>query len=321
VLDELPVVIQLNKRDLPNVAAPSEILALLDPEGRRTAVEASAVTGKGVFETLKEISKATIRTLRKRMSGDEPSKPAIQMTVRRPAEAPAAPRPATQSNTVAFPSVVNTPIAPLSHPEAPAAAASSGSAALAAEPMRAQMPHIEEPVEAPKIPPVTLEAPVFVEPPPPQTPEPPPPVEAAPPAIVREEVAEPAAEPEVEFAQEEQPAKIEEPVVKHVKVRSNVDIMAELESLRKKATQTPSKGKRDAMSALDALSSFGKKPEVRNASMRAGADTAKKAKTVRVQVLFEDSEGNVLQTEEQSVTIESSAVQSLLVNLKVEIGS
>src|ERR1041384_1415407 len=71
-LDELPVVLQLNKRDLPNVTPVNKMMAALDPDGRLDFVESVASTGVGVFETLKQISKLTLRTLRRRMTGEEP---------------------------------------------------------------------------------------------------------------------------------------------------------------------------------------------------------------------------------------------------------
>ncbi len=73
-IDEIPMVLQLNKRDLPNVAEPDMIVRALDPERRYDVVESIAANGSGVFETLKLISKLTLRTLRRRMTGEEPVK-------------------------------------------------------------------------------------------------------------------------------------------------------------------------------------------------------------------------------------------------------
>ena len=73
-LDDIPLVIQLNKRDLPNVASIETLLDMLDPDRNYEYVEAVASTGTGVFETLKVISKLTLRTLRRRMTGEEPVK-------------------------------------------------------------------------------------------------------------------------------------------------------------------------------------------------------------------------------------------------------
>src|SRR5713101_3379545 len=70
-LDEIPMVMQLNKRDLPNVAAVDDMLGRLDPDRKYERMEAIAATGVGVFETLKTISKLTLRTLRSRMTGED----------------------------------------------------------------------------------------------------------------------------------------------------------------------------------------------------------------------------------------------------------
>ena len=76
VLDDIPLVVQLNKRDLPNIATPEQILEPARSRARSTNIEAVAAKGDGVFETLKQISKLTLRTLRRRMTGEEPVKPA-----------------------------------------------------------------------------------------------------------------------------------------------------------------------------------------------------------------------------------------------------
>jgi signal recognition particle receptor subunit beta len=75
-LEEIPVVLQLNKRDLPNIASVEQMLNVLDPERRFEHVESVAASGIGVFETLKLISKLTLRTLRRRMTGEEPARAA-----------------------------------------------------------------------------------------------------------------------------------------------------------------------------------------------------------------------------------------------------
>jgi signal recognition particle receptor subunit beta len=53
-LEELPLVFQYNKRDLPDIALPSEIARLLDV-GSRPAFEGVAVQGRGVLDTLRAI--------------------------------------------------------------------------------------------------------------------------------------------------------------------------------------------------------------------------------------------------------------------------
>src|SRR2546430_12677915 len=76
VLDDIPMVLQLNKRDLPNVGTIDSIRDALDADRKYEYVEAVASAGTGVFETLKSISKLTLRTLRRRMTGEEPIKAA-----------------------------------------------------------------------------------------------------------------------------------------------------------------------------------------------------------------------------------------------------
>jgi signal recognition particle receptor subunit beta len=62
-LDKIPLVIQYNKRDLPNAAAPEEMRRLLNARGDPD-FEASATTGKGVFETLKAVARAVLSDLK-----------------------------------------------------------------------------------------------------------------------------------------------------------------------------------------------------------------------------------------------------------------
>src|SRR6266545_2935419 len=92
-LDDIPLVLQLNKRDLPNIVTVDALLDALDPARKYEVVEAVAATGAGVFETLKLISKLTLRTLRRRMTGEEVPKAvprvAAQVATFRVKEAPA----------------------------------------------------------------------------------------------------------------------------------------------------------------------------------------------------------------------------------------
>lgn len=61
-LDEMPHVLQYNKRDLPNVAPPPYIDYLLNNGDVRIPVtEAAAITGEGVVETLNAIAKLVLQ--------------------------------------------------------------------------------------------------------------------------------------------------------------------------------------------------------------------------------------------------------------------
>jgi signal recognition particle receptor subunit beta len=295
-IDEIPLVLQLNKRDLPNIAPVDDVVDVIDPERKYDFVEAVASRGDGVFETLKVISKLTLRTLRRRMTGEEPVKP----TARRPAP------------DVSFRVREDT---------APIRAVSAGpvisAAPAATAPIRAYNPDAEpiaEPVEEisvedellPELPPLPTVAP-------PPEPPPPPRIEASP-------APPPPPEPEIDFGQTEKAAKAA-PDVKHVKVRSSVDIMAELESLRKRATQSPPKtSTKKEPSPLDALRHPPKpKRDVhRTVTLPMAPGTLPKSKQLRVTVSFEN-DGGVVQSQEQSIDLgDTSDIQSLAVNLKFE---
>jgi mutual gliding-motility protein MglA len=63
-LDKLPFVIQYNKRDLPNIVPVGDMDRVLNP-GNVVWFEGVAVTGKGVFETLKAVAKQVLFELKK----------------------------------------------------------------------------------------------------------------------------------------------------------------------------------------------------------------------------------------------------------------
>ncbi len=63
-LDKIPYCIQYNKRDLPNAVGVDELSEALNPT-RVPEFEAVAVTGEGVFDTLKALAKQVLTELRK----------------------------------------------------------------------------------------------------------------------------------------------------------------------------------------------------------------------------------------------------------------
>src|SRR3954466_9424809 len=89
-VDTLPLVLQFNKRDLADICSVDEMNAALNRHNW-PFFESSGVTGMGVFETLKGISRFTLMSLKKRLGRNEPAAAA------RPAAAappqPAAPPP------------------------------------------------------------------------------------------------------------------------------------------------------------------------------------------------------------------------------------
>jgi|KBSSwiStaDraftv2_1062776.scaffolds.fasta_scaffold26016_2 signal recognition particle receptor subunit beta len=232
-LEEIPLVLQYNKRDLANILSVDELEQSLNPDKTSESYEACAVLGQGVFETLKAISRLTLRSLKKRMLGDE--KPAATA-----AAASAAP-PAAPAKTAAPPpppaaeAPKAAPKPPKSAPPPPPVQTAPEAESLEVEPgtfssgKTAPIPKAHELNSPPGAFDAgdagtvqefeqaldSLDAPL-----------PPEPREA--------EIAE------VSFAESEhtEPDTAVTEEVRHVKVRSNIDILAELERLRKTSTST-----------------------------------------------------------------------------------
>jgi signal recognition particle receptor subunit beta len=351
-LDELPLVVQLNKRDLPNVTPVDRMMSALDPDGRLDFVESVASTGVGVFETLKQISKLTLRTLRRRMTGEEPMRGAApaarstggQFKVRADtAPIRAMPQPAPASQPVSQAAEIEQELrglavdtledAPAPPPvvDAPAAREFNPDETIAAPSIFITPPVAEAPVEVPEPEPEPFgdepEPEAFIAP----EPEPivePDPVPAPPPVPEPEVGAEAEAEPVIEepkvpeptfdFGTAE-PAPIAEPAVKTVKVRNSVDVMSELENLRKRATQTtPRAPKRDVFADLESLRP--KRDLLRTLHMQLPPDLLPRTRSVRVTLSFEDENGGALNTQDQQLELgETADVQSLSVNLKIDL--
>lgn len=62
-IDKIPLIIQYNKRDLPNITSVEELQKVLNAQNKYPYFEAVAVQGIGVFETLKEVCKKVLLTL------------------------------------------------------------------------------------------------------------------------------------------------------------------------------------------------------------------------------------------------------------------
>ena len=232
---EIPIVFQYNKRDLSNILTIDELNADLNPNATFLFQEASAVNGDGVITTLKEITKITLKHLRSRMS---------------------APTPAAGKGVVGSPFV--RPVKP-PRPAPPISAQSLARAAAEGAEENKHEASADVASEAPV-------APAGTGPPPAEPPAEPPPRDAEPAAVESAEAAGPAGdeagEPfpdaevtevtedlpdvgsvnedsaviEVEFDTESRPGLEPPPPVKRVHVSSHMDILAELEGLRKQAT-------------------------------------------------------------------------------------
>jgi hypothetical protein len=111
-IDEIPLVLQYNKRDLPDICSVEELNRSLNRKSW-PSFEAAAISGHGVFETLKGISKATLFSLRKRLtSGQETTGSGAHGT---PSAAPRRPEPAPKP----APAPTPPPAAPPTPPPAP----------------------------------------------------------------------------------------------------------------------------------------------------------------------------------------------------------
>jgi hypothetical protein len=332
-MDEVPLVLQLNKRDLPNIIERETLVESLDPEERYPTVESSAVSGEGVFETLKEISKLTLRTLRRRMMGEDASKgvamrPSVVQQPARSREAPVGfnPPPAVAKAPSLPPP--RQPLSPFSSPVASATAASVPQMFHPADPISEEpfnaiateespfpettamdtllansrtAEDFESLQEAPAAPPTEAEfsfesdaggdGPSFGEPEPPAA-------------------GEPGVAPPENFDVAPQPkATLPPPPVKHVKLRSTAEIFAELDALRKSATQG---GKASQTAAVTLF---------RSAGFSLSEEDLRTARTLHVALLFEDGDGNVVQQREAQIDLESDRdVQNIQLKLKIDKG-
>lgn len=239
-ISTIPLVLQFNKRDLRNILSADELERALNPSRTLQTFEAIAVQGDGVFETLKAITKFTLKSLRRRMAVQDSGRavpPATERAIPTVSFDPAALSAAAAQGLEAEhfaeapvtgegpPIEVSTPPQPEAsppgealQPEAETAAEVSApeefprDAELAAEPAE-ELPDAQELAAAEE----ELQAE----------------------EILEEAEAEEEAPPEVEFATMPDAAPPSAPEMRHVKVASSLDILAELENVRKAATSRP----------------------------------------------------------------------------------
>jgi len=283
------------------------------------------VLGQGVFETLKAISRLTLRSLKKRMLGEEKPPPGKAAA----AAAPAAPAPAAKVEPPATPA----PPPALSRPViAPETAEIEDTlevepGTFAGEPAPPTLAHelnqppgtfdggdsatVQEFEQALD----SLDAPL------PEQATAAPTAAAAPEAEIGDVTFAEAEEPEPEKAVDEE--------VRHVKVGSNIDILAELERLRKTSTATAvsaeGKPRRPAtgISVDDLLaSSLNHRKEVSKVfEVQVPKRQLAQGHQVTIGLKFEDRQGNAI-GEGQNFAIElqsRSDIEKLLLSLKFHI--
>lgn len=148
VMDTVPLVFQYNKRDLDDICTVEELHRAMN--GREApAVEASALTGLGVFETLRAISRLTLGALKRQLEEGPSSRgrpqaaamrsvPSQQPATPSAANAPAAgPRPVPQPTIAGRPGPVRAAPAATPSPEPASIPASSAMPAPSARPAAA----------------------------------------------------------------------------------------------------------------------------------------------------------------------------------------
>jgi signal recognition particle receptor subunit beta len=320
----LPLVLQFNKRDLKNILTVDELNRALNPDGLLEFFESVAVEGSGVFETLKAITKQTLKSLRRRMATQETS------TAPLPTPTPPASRPQVSFNPAGLSAAVAEGLATeakAAGAEEPAAAAAEQGQPAATPPPAPPAPpapagkrgrgrqHEAPPREAEQgavvavaaapeaAPPAIAEAaaaeaePVEELPPAAELAEAVEVLDAEPPLEPAIEVAEEAA---VEFATTPAAAVEVEDEVRHVKVASSLDILSELENLRKASTSKPSResGARHATPGLDLdsllQSSLNSRHEVKRRIEEEVGAALRSAARCLVRIQLVDPQGNPL---------------------------
>ena len=330
-VEEVPVVLQYNKRDLVNILSVEELTAALNPDGLFEAFESSAANGTGVFETLKGISKLTLRALRSRMTGD----------VRRPAvfAAPATPTPSLSAPPAAAarpPSGVFPAQAASERRTAPPSSGTLDRLSKFSEMARQQAAEesatptaasAEPPPLSPDAEPSSLAAPLIT---PGAETEPRPDTAPAPAPALDEAAAE------ISFGESLSSAPAQaEPAVKHVKVRSSVDILSELDKLRKISTQKASTGSgpasrsdsarpRSSGASIDDLLASNlnhKKDVTRSFDLTIPRQVLGRSRQVTIELKFSDGTGSPLLTDSSfSIDLSSSAdLQKLLLSLRFNV--
>jgi signal recognition particle receptor subunit beta len=244
-VDSLPLVLQYNKRDLTDIYSVEELNQTIN-RNHWPHFEASALSGQGVFETLKGISKFTLLALKKRLgrSGPEASAPPSRVTPVLNSGGRSA-TPASTALSSPPSGVSGVPSAAASSPMAPesAAAPMPPLARPAAGPL-AQMPPSSP--SSPSLAPLAPLAPNAAAPPPSSMPAPRLVNPAQKPAVIRSSApAAPApAAPAPAAAAPAAPAAAK----RTSGIRRSVDVLGELEKLRREAMQ-PAAGAPSAAAA------------------------------------------------------------------------
>ena len=388
-LDDLPLVLQYNKRDLKSILTVEELDADLNPDGSWPSFESCAINGDGVFETLKEITKLTLKKLRRRMASPQkaaqatrpspgPVRPSAPQRRAAPISAAALARAAEEgvgdapAPAEASPPPLRPPVpAETAHAPEATPADRSGESVAPGRPDDRVAPVDEAPLGEPPPealadePAVVPEGEPFGDGPPPTGPE----TVAAPPPAAAEEVEAPAdatvpvSTPEEPAAAEISPTAAEEagvedvpaaptrdgetdpdmrvdfdrsqsepvaaepPPLKRVQVSNQMDILAELEGLRKQATMSGGSRRTSASTPeLDLDSLLGgagrsSRELRRHVEKSLNSDVFRRMRGVRLALVIEDGGGQTIHTlEPVSMQVDdASQLRKLSVKVVVDL--
>jgi hypothetical protein len=282
-VDDLPLVMQYNKRDLKNVLTVEELNSDLNAERKYAFFESEAINGVGVFETLKEITKLTLKKLRKRMVAPHAAAPGPRAAAAQPQSGPATASPKRPASVSAaalaraaeegvtsapadggpVPEAEIPPASEIEQPPAVAAAAPETELAPSAEGYGAE---VAEPLEAVDE----------------QLPEAEPLPDFDEPFGSEDEAIDDAEEEESELTvafdqTDEETVETAPPPMKRVQLSNQMDILAELEGLRKHAT-------------MDSAERWGRSPDedVDIESLLAGSDPSRELNRTVLEPLNSD---------------------------------
>jgi len=349
-ISDVPIVLQYNKRDLSNILAIEELNADLNPDGDFRYEEASAVNGDGVITTLKEITKLTLKKLKVRMTAPEgstattkiaaptvrpvrppqPAPPISAQSLARAAEEGVGDQAATAGSETAHENaaIAMEAVEAIEAIEATEAteAPSAAEPDLASEGQSAS-PDVEAPADA-------ADGVMDQEPTAPDDDVIGQPFPDAEVTKVSEDAADEAhsitQEPEiieVEFDAETSDEPAEPPEVKRVHVSNQMDILAELDGLRKQATMGIS-GRQPRTSAADLdLESLisgdaGQSRELRRKIEKAvNSDIFKTMRGMQIAIRIQDEGGDIIHSlDPVSVDIEdATALKKLCLRFSLDL--
>ena len=332
-ISEVPIVLQYNKRDLSNILTIEELNADLNPDGSFKFHEASAVNGDGVITTLKEITKLTLKKLKVRMTA--PEGPTTTTKIAAPSVRPVKPpQPAPPISAQSLARAAEEGVG-----KQAAAAAETASEAAAAVHEAAEVPPAAElsvsdedlfaSPDAEK--PAAAADDVMVQAPTPSVDDgmgqPFPDVEVTPAGDEPVITAEESGVIEVVFDAETSDEPAEPPEVKRVQVSNQMDILAELDGLRKQATMGLSGRQPKTTESdldLDSLISgdTGQSRELRRKIEKAvNSDIFKTMRGMQIAIRIQDEGGDTIHSlDPVSVDIEdATALKKLCLRFSLDL--